>query len=1020
MRLSVVMNPVRQPFQTAIAVRFTLAVIVLVAITLGGVVFHDLGQAWQSRYADFINDSGRQRMLAQRTALLAFRLASPLDDAERTARRRELLAVAGELERVHRGLAERIGRAEVPASPEGVEHVRQTEPQLRRYLVLLRDFAATPGDRLDSGDSRLDAIGQLSDELAGLFDGMTAAYTRAIVETAGRHKLSDWVVLAIQLAVIAAIAGLVLWPLMRRLREESASLDALNRTLESQVAERTAVAEERARQLFASHQDQARANQALATLIANSPVPVVGLDAAGRVTTWSPAAERMFGWPAAEAIGRLLPIVPDDRMEEFRAHVARVMAGERLENVELTRRRRDGTPLDILLSAAPLRDHEGRAGGIIAAMVDISERRRTLEALARSEERLRSIVENMPVMMDAFDDKGNIVVWNRECERVTGYAAAEVVGNPRAMELFYPDAAYRERMLAEWERRGNDYLDWEWEMTAKDGGKRIVAWSNLSDRFPIPGWARWGTGVDVTARRQAERELRASNERIADILESIRDVFFTVDRDWRVTYFNPRAEERFAILRTVIIGRSLWDALPEMASYFYLRLKTVIDRREPITFVGYYPPLDIWFDVRGVPMAEGAAFYFLDITERVTAENAAREQERRLATIMDSVPHAIVTIDSSGLIQSFNQAAEAMFGWPIAEAIGRPATVLMPEGYRGRHQAGLLAYRRSGEGRVVGKGPVELEGLRRDGTVFPISITLGEIGQGERRGFVGIIQDITDRQRAELERSAMEYELHQAQKMEALGQIAGGMAHEFNNILVPMIGLTELAIEDVPEGGPQRRRLETVLAAAERARRLIRKILSFSRMEERQAAATILNDVLRDSVTLLRAGLPTTIRLSVGIPADPVVAVCDPNDIHQVIMNLATNARDAIGARTNGVIEVSVGARQVAQAEGPLAVGELRPGPYAVLAVRDNGDGMDEEVKGKVFEPFFTTKDVGFGTGMGMAVIHGIVSAAGGAIRLDSAPGRGTTIEVYFPALPAEAAAAPNPQVQEMQGQDRI
>ena len=140
-------------------------------------------------------------------------------------------------------------------------------------------------------------------------------------------------------------------------------------------------------------------------------------------------------------------------------------------------------------------------------------------ALQENQERLRHVVEDMPVLMDAFDAEGNILLWNKECERVTGFSADEIVGNPKAMECLYPDADYRRRMLAEWIERGDDYRDWEWEMTCKDGSIKVVAWSNISRRFPVQGWVTWGIGVDVTDRKKAEKALKAEQKLLRDLLQ---------------------------------------------------------------------------------------------------------------------------------------------------------------------------------------------------------------------------------------------------------------------------------------------------------------------------------------------------------------------------------------------------------------------------------------------------------------------------------------------------------------------
>jgi PAS domain S-box-containing protein/putative nucleotidyltransferase with HDIG domain len=180
---------------------------------------------------------------------------------------------------------------------------------------------------------------------------------------------------------------------------------------------------------------------------------------------------------------------------------------------------KDGRRIPVELSAAVMKDAHGKSTGIVIIARDITERKQAEGALQESEERLRLVVQNMPIMLDAFDADNNIIVWNQECKRVTGYSAKEIIGNPKALELLYPDTAYLQRVLAEWGEHGNDFRDWELELTSKEGSIKTVAWSNLSERFPIPGWDSWAVGVDITKRKRAEEELQQSYQELQKALE---------------------------------------------------------------------------------------------------------------------------------------------------------------------------------------------------------------------------------------------------------------------------------------------------------------------------------------------------------------------------------------------------------------------------------------------------------------------------------------------------------------------
>jgi PAS domain S-box-containing protein len=258
-----------------------------------------------------------------------------------------------------------------------------------------------------------------------------------------------------------------------------------------------------------------KTNQRLQAVIQAAPAAIDILDLDGNIQLWNPAAERLFGWSEQEALGRSIPMIPPHQWDEFQRFLhSSLDEGKVLTGLEVQRLRKDGSAIDVSLSVAPLRDTKGEIIGAMGILSDISDRKRSQEVLRQSEERLRLVLENMPVMMDAFDESGNILIWNRECERVTGYTAGEIVGNPRAMELLYPNLEYRQQMMAQWTERGDDYRDWEWEITCKDGSVKIVSWSNISQEFPIPGWAMWGVGVDISDRKRAEQEIRQLNQNL--------------------------------------------------------------------------------------------------------------------------------------------------------------------------------------------------------------------------------------------------------------------------------------------------------------------------------------------------------------------------------------------------------------------------------------------------------------------------------------------------------------------------
>ena len=303
--------------------------------------------------------------------------------------------------------------------------------------------------------------------------------------------------------------------------------------------------------------------------------------------------------------------------------------------------------------------------------------------------------------------------------------------------------------------------------------------------------------------------------------------------------------------------------------------------------------------------------------------------------------------------------------------------------------------------RAIPFDDVELQVLREDRQPIYVAISGQPIydAAGGIVGYRGVTRDITARLYAEeqLRQAQQDAQRRQAQKMEAIGVLAGGIAHDFNNLLGAILGYTDLALHEVAPSGPVAQYLQEVLTAGRRAQSLVLQILTFSRASEPERIPVQLRLIVKEALKLLRASLPTTIDIRQDIDHDDGTVLADPTQMHQVLMNLCANAEYAM-RDTGGTLEVRLDTVELDT--GAVAhYAELVPGSYVRLTIRDTGHGIPPEVATRVFEPFFTTKGVGQGTGMGLAVVHGIVTSHGGAITLQSTPGQGTTCEVYLPRL---------------------
>ena len=371
------------------------------------------------------------------------------------------------------------------------------------------------------------------------------------------------------------------------------------------------------------------------------------------------------------------------------------------------------------------------------------------------------------------------------------------------------------------------------------------------------------------------------------------------------------------------------------------------------------------------------------------------ESEARYHAISDAAMDGIVMMDERGQISYLNPAAERMFGYPAAEAIGQNLHELLAALHHATDdQPALAHFFSTGQGEAIGR-TIELQGRHRDGHELPLELSLSSFTHKDSWQAVAIIRDISERKRHEAEREKLNHELQQAYKMEAIGTLAGGIAHDFNNLLTAILGFSEMVKDDMPAESLGYADMEKVIGAANRARDLTRQILAFSRQSEQEKMPVKIQFILKEAMKLLRPSIPSTISIRQEIDQDCPAIFADLGQLHQVIMNLCTNAYYAM-KEAGGTLTVGLSQVRLDQAAVESAVG-LRPGDFVQLTVADSGPGISPEVAARIFDPFFTTKPQGEGTGMGLAIVHGIVAELGGAIQVHSPPGQGAEFRAFFP-----------------------
>ncbi len=514
---------------------------------------------------------------------------------------------------------------------------------------------------------------------------------------------------------------------------------------------------------------------------------------------------------------------------------------------------------------------------------------------------------------------------------------------------------------------------------------------------------------DIAERKRAERSLQKSEARFRIITENMSDTIWMMDMNLKITYITPSVVQILGYsleeLKTLPLKKTFtpdsWQTFrhlvadeltPEKLGNKDFKIERTMEfelyRKDGSSF---WSEITMTMIRHGDGTPKGLIGVGRDITERKKAERSLILSEEKFRKAVLTNPDSIViTRLADGAIILVNQSFLELSGYTEEEVVGKTAIDINVWGNSEDREK--IIERLSVEGSVKN---FESCFRKKNGEIGSGLMSASIINLNGLPHILTITRDLTERKRAEEEKTRLKAQLQQSQKMEAIGTLAGGIAHDFNNILTAILGYTELAISDLPQGSDTRDNLDEVVNASIRAKDLVNQILAFSRQTETQFFQVQIHLIVREALKLLRASLPSTIILIENIMAFGKV-LADPTQIHQIIMNLCTNASHAM-SEDGG--ELSVSLLQVKAPEELSVPKRLPPGPYLKLTVSDTGCGMTPDVIERIFEPYFTTKGIDKGTGLGLAVIHGIVESHGGLISVESTPGKGTGFHIYLPEI---------------------
>jgi len=651
----------------------------------------------------------------------------------------------------------------------------------------------------------------------------------------------------------------------------------------------------------------------------------------------------------------------------------------------------------------------GKIVKLAGTFQNIDKYKRAEEALKAERQRLHDMLEAIPIMVCLLTPDYHVAFANRTFREKFGESHGR-----RCYEYCFGEKEPCD--FCETYRVLKTAKPHHWQVTTPDGASAI-------DVYDFPFTDVDGSpmilemDIDITERKRAEEERRISEERYLQLFNEAPIGYQELDIKGKIVRVNKTQADMMGYTIDEMVGKTIFDFISldqqeEAKNRYKERIQKQLPsqgfERKYITKSGKY----IYFSVTDKLVIDekgqvtGIRSTLQDITEHKQEEE--EEDRIRLETAIENLAEYIVITDKEGTIQYVNPAFEKITGYTREEAIGKNPRMLKS----GKHDE--VFYKTLWDTLLSGKTwKGHLINRKKDESIFEEEASISPIkdSSGNITNFVAVKRDVTNE-------VMIEQRLFESQKLEAIGTLAGGIAHDFNNILSAIIGYTELSIDTVPEGSQIHSDLTKIFKAGYRARDLVNQILTFSRQREQGKRPILIAPIVKESLKLLRASLPSTVEIRQNIEPGPGMVMADATQIHQVIMNLCTNAGHAMQEK-GGILEVSLTSEEL-DSEFCLQHPGLTPGLYLKLMVSDTGHGIEPDTLPRIFEPYFTTKEKSGGTGLGLSVVHGIVTGFGGAVTVYSEPGKGTTFKVYLPTTTEEAVAEIEKMPSVTKGHERI